>query len=86
MTVGDLWDVIDLFWMCHSRVPGMEGESITRHTLPFDGSMMDQPNWIMWAFSIVEDEFHRYQAAQKGERQRALQTQKLQAEMKKRGG
>jgi hypothetical protein len=46
---------------------------------------MDQPNWIMWAFTIVESEFHSFQAGQQGENQRQQKFQQVSAEMKKRG-
>ena len=47
----DLWDTIDLFWLCHSID---SSGSLRRIGLPEPGAVLDQDSWTMWAFAQAE--------------------------------
>ena len=63
----DLWPVIDLFWLCHVRMPAVEGYAVVRQQLPHEGTPMEQDSWIMWAFEVIYSEVMRAQADDKAE-------------------
>jgi hypothetical protein len=77
----DAWNAIDTFWMCH---PASGGE-LQRASLPHEGTVLQQSNWIMWAFSIIQDEYNSVIRGQHGESQRQQKSQQALAEMKKHG-
>lgn len=51
---------IDLFWDCHNVSQG----DIMCHVLPDNGSMLDQDNKLMSAFSLIKSEFNQHQKEQ----------------------
>jgi hypothetical protein len=82
----DSWTVIDLFWMCHSRVPGMDSMHLERQCFPHEGTVLEQDNWVMWAFGVVETEYYGWDAGQRGERQRQQSQRQALEKMKDRHG
>jgi hypothetical protein len=79
----DLWSVIDLFFMCHSTTPGVNGNVLNRSSLPYKGSLLDQDNWLMWAFSVIERAFYDHQRGDQAENQRMNQTKQTMEKMKR---
>ena len=79
----ELWDVIDLFFMCHSVAPGFSGSVLTRSYMPHEGPLLEQDNWLMWAFAIIERAFYDHQAGSQSENQRMQQTQQTMEKMKR---
>lgn len=82
----EIWDAIDLFWLCHTRVPGFENVTVQRTGYPKNGGALNQDNWTMWAFEVIESEFNSFVAAEKGEIRRQETQHAAQKKMKEKLG
>jgi len=79
-----IWDTLDLFWLCHTRSPGMSGWTVQRTAYPEPGTPLEQNNWTMWAFGVLQAEFYALQADRQDDQRTAndleQQHRKVQAE------
>jgi len=72
---GELWQTLDLFWLCYTRVPGFSGWGLQRTGYPRAGSAMRQDYWTMSMFQIIEAEFNKVQAENSEESRHARDLQ-----------
>ena len=47
---GDIWDTVDLFWLCHAVD---STGSIQQLSLPEQGGLLAQDSWTIWAFAYT---------------------------------
>lgn len=81
----DLWDAVELFWLCYTRSPGLAGWTLQRTAYPGPGTPLDQDNRLMWAFAVIEAEFYHLQADLQGERQHANSVEQLHRQVQAGG-
>ena len=79
----DFWLVLELFWMCHIRVPGFSMWGLNRTHYPNSGSAVEQDHWLMWAFGVIEGEFYQVQSEQSEEQSRAQQLKATHEKIKR---
>ena len=69
----DLWDAINLFWLCYCRVPGQGGWLLQRTGYPEPGGVMEQDAWTMWTQLELERHFVIFQDELRQEQGRATE-------------
>ena len=80
-----VWESIDLFFLCYTRVPGFSGWGLQRTAYPQEGTPYEQDNWTMWAFSAIEQEFYKLQSEQQEENKRAQELNKMHQQTLRQG-
>jgi len=80
---GDLWEVIDLYWLCHAKQPGFDGSIVVRQCFPHAGTVTEQDGWLMWAFELITNVFYGCQNDLKEDRHIRQQQQQAQEKMKR---
>lgn len=58
LVTQDLWELVDLFWLCYSRVQGFSGWGLQQIALPGPGTPLEQDNRTMWALKTLEMAFY----------------------------
>jgi len=81
----DTWATIDLFWACHQRTPGMASATAVRVGLPRVGAVLDQDNWMMWAFDLLQHEYLVMQSEAESDKAHAKDVMDLQSKMAQHG-
>ncbi len=81
---ADTWEAIDLFWLCHERVPGFSGWNIQRQAYPQPGTPLEQDNWTIWAFDVLKMEYYSYQADTEDERKQAQELANMHAKVQQK--
>lgn len=83
---NECWDAVEVFWLCHARVPGLAGWTVQRTGYPASGTPLEQDNWVIWAFRVIEAEFYNLQSDLQGEQARARELEaahrRVQAEQR----
>jgi hypothetical protein len=64
-----IWSVIDLFFLCYIRTPGLNGTVLQRQSFPEDKPPLEQDNWLMSAFQVLEGAFYKLEKDLQQERQ-----------------
>ena len=72
---GELWQALDLFWLCYTRIPGFSGWGLQRTGYPRGGSALRQDHWTMSMFQIAETEFQIIQSENSEESRHARDLQ-----------
>lgn len=54
-----------------------------RNSLPHEGSILEQDNWTMWAFTEMERAFYEQQRGSQAENQRMQQSKQTMEKMKR---
>lgn len=81
----EAWVTVDFFWICYTRIPGLSGWGVQRVAYPHLGSPMEQDNWVMWAFAVIEAEFYRLQGDMQNERTRARELEQMHRQVQAEG-
>ena len=81
----EIWTTVEFFWMCYARAPGMSGWAIQRTAYPDTGAPMEQDNWTMWAFAVLEVAFYSLQSDLQSERSRARQLEQMHHQVQSEG-
>ena len=82
---ADLWETVDYFWLCNTRVPGFSGWALQRMSYPAEGPVYDQDNWTLWAFQVIENAFYELQNDQQEERGRARDLEQMHRQVQAEG-
>jgi hypothetical protein len=70
------WQTVDLFWVCHTVVPGQPG-AVQRLSMPGPGSALEQDNWMLEAFRACERSYQRLVGEVQVERKRASELEAM---------
>ncbi len=54
--------MLELFWLCYTRVPGFSGWGLQRTSYPKPGAATRQDHWTMTMFQVIESEFYHVQS------------------------
>jgi hypothetical protein len=56
-----IWQALDIFWLCHIKMSGMNGWVIQRQCWPTNDSPLEQDAWLVWAFDVFTSAFYELQ-------------------------